>query len=885
MRERPSERGVTITELMVAVAIMTIGVLAMFGAFRYVNVALHVARGKTLATNLAQEKVESLKNLTYYELLVTTASATDSSVTPAVTYDTANYPPETIAIGGMTFTRYTYVTMVNVANNVITSVASNYPDTGMKQMTVSIVWTTDGGARKQWVLNNLLENPNVNPLDSTLSGYAAAAASGAKLAGVSVTIPQYPDYSAVTDSNGNYSFRIAHGSYTVMMSTPGYFTWSSPTITISRGGTTVVNSSMTAIASGTVSGIAWYNPGLVISQVVGTTTTVAASDHGHGSVCGSPQDVEYVELFNPTTYQINVAKTVGSGLGSAQENVRLNTQLGNSYFNDVMGGGGASYVYVSSYVPAGGYYLIASYPAFVANGQWIAADAYYNNACSAPNLIANHSCGSVRLTDAGGSIIDQVCWNGDSCAGATQYCNGAQIPTDANCGMNTGYASPACHNPPWEGNQLVRISSPAVLGRGTWGSAYDSQNNSLDFQYPISGSAATIGLNYSPYISAGSTLAVITGIPAIGAYVSASDYNSGSTQTYTAYIPSGGLSLPYAPFTLVDVATGTWSLNIALSSYYASIASVTVAASGSQVPVLSAATSPAWISAGIAAIELASSTLNGFVKGQVTDAGGNALAGITVQCAGVSKLTDVNGLYFMSVSSGPVVIIANPNNANPNYTQSIYSVTVYTSQSTSQNIALAQGGVLQGYMTTGTTPVPNFTVAALQGGNQMGSAVTNTSGVFTIRNLSTGTYTVQPTLDAGQTASPASFSPTLTAAGGTVFVGTFTITGAFGSITGTVSNNGALVTSGALILASTSTIASTPPSIAGSSAPALSPLYAVSSKADGTYALPVRGSSTYNIGVWVPTLQGTSSVSTVFKSYSGVVVSPGAATTQNLSLP
>ncbi|MDE1975974.1 MAG: prepilin-type N-terminal cleavage/methylation domain-containing protein, partial [Elusimicrobia bacterium] len=88
------ERGVTLTELMVAVAILGIGTLGFIGAFSAISRSLHISRGQTLATNLAQEKIEALKNLSYYELLITTAASTDPA---GLAYDTGNYPPEQIS--------------------------------------------------------------------------------------------------------------------------------------------------------------------------------------------------------------------------------------------------------------------------------------------------------------------------------------------------------------------------------------------------------------------------------------------------------------------------------------------------------------------------------------------------------------------------------------------------------------------------------------------------------------------------------------------------------------------------------------------------------------------------------------------------------------------
>jgi len=187
---------VTLTELMVAVAVLSIGALGFIGAFSAISRSLHISRGQTLATNLAQEKIESLKNLSYYDLLITTAASTDPA---GMAYDTSNYSPEQVSIGGMNFTRYTYVAMAELSNNKVTALSYTYPDTGMKEIIVDIVWEDAGNVIRHFSLSNLDENPNVNPLDSSLSGYVDDASTSLGLAGAIVRLEENP---ALTGQRG-----------------------------------------------------------------------------------------------------------------------------------------------------------------------------------------------------------------------------------------------------------------------------------------------------------------------------------------------------------------------------------------------------------------------------------------------------------------------------------------------------------------------------------------------------------------------------------------------------------------------------------------------------------------------------------------------------------
>jgi len=66
----PAGGGFTLLELLLASAIMSIGILGMVASFRYFNVGIQSAKGRSLANNLAQEKIEYLKNRSYYLSLI-----------------------------------------------------------------------------------------------------------------------------------------------------------------------------------------------------------------------------------------------------------------------------------------------------------------------------------------------------------------------------------------------------------------------------------------------------------------------------------------------------------------------------------------------------------------------------------------------------------------------------------------------------------------------------------------------------------------------------------------------------------------------------------------------------------------------------------------------
>jgi hypothetical protein len=113
-------------------------------------------------------------------------------------------------------------------------------------------------------------------------------------------------------------------------------------------------------------------------------------------------------------------------------------------------------------------------------------------------------------------------------------------------------------------------------------------------------------------------------------------------------------------------------------------------------------------------------------------------------------------------------------------------------------------------------------------------------------------------------------------------VGTFTITNAFGAIAGTVKTvYGVPIKTGVVIIAvpSGTTIGSLPPTNTNAVRTGSVVYYQGTSEADGSYSLPVRGGSTYNIYAWYTTFNGTTPV--VTKKSSLATIAAGQTATVN----
>lgn len=867
---RRPELGLSLVELMVAVSIISIGLLAFTTSFRLITHSIRDSRARSLAISLAQEKIENLKDIPYHKLQLTTVTVTNANFSPAITYDSINYPPETIRIGGITYTRGMYVSLTRLTGNEVTATSSIYPDSGLKFVTAYVMWE-QRGEWKKYELENLYENPNVDPLDATLQGVVKTN-TGVGLPGASVTILEKQDWNGTSGSGGSYLFRVHAGTYSVRASSAGYYDHTLTDVLINEGALLTTNFSLIAIGSGTVGGNVFVSTTMVISQVVVATTTRV----GDAADPDKTMDVEYVMLFNPTTYQY----PMGSNWANPATLYYASSESGETHgywdmFTNV----------VTTYVPPNTSYLVANSSWFLISDKWVRADAYYSTgAVTGTDYLRDDKQGSVILYKftAPTDFLDRVAWN-------------SPVLQSGGWADGTRLSSSTCASGIGKGNLIVRYSSPTRVGDGFYAPAYDSGNNTVDFAGPHI--TCPWGLTHPlmtwasvspviPYSTFDGTKTVIGGVPASGAFVTADDLLGGTTAAWMdSVLNDYTQSQPFARFSLSGVSTGTWTVTVATGIYFGQIASVVVPL-GAGVGVPNAVTDPAEAGSGVHVFRTTQVALGGYISGLVLNTAGSPIPNISVIAGGNSKTTGSNGRFFATVSTGPQTLIVNTNNANSVYSEYVAEVTVSLGKVNVSTITLAQAGTLTGFITPdGTSGLPNVEVTANRAGAQWGAGVSDTSGAFYIKNLSTGTYDIAPVLDPLDVWSPSSFTVT-TEASRMIHVGTFTVTGAQGKLGGSVTYNSSPVTIGALILVSTATLPSTPPAIVASSSPAQAVIYAASSKADGTYLLDVRGSTAtpYRVHAYVP-IVGPTSVTVSTKVYTGVIVYSTGTTTLDIVVP
>ncbi len=834
--------GITLVELMVAMVIMTIGVLGLVGGFKYFNIGVQSAKTRSLANNIAQERIEFLKNKSYYRVLVTTATADDPNFAPGeMTYDVAPNGEETVNVGGINFIRRVYIRKVNEdPDKNLQYLAWNEPDPGLKEIKVYVVWHERGQWRKLEV-RNLRENPERVNKDCTISGNVES--DGEELEGVTVRAQESPSYYGVTDSDGDYSFSIVPGTYTLLATKDGYFPATMASFGLPAGtDATNKNFSLTERYTGTIYGYALINNGdhLMISNVVAGTDTVT----GH---------TEWVEVYNPTTW----TWTMATGLGTGTEKVVFR------YKETSVVEKSLSFNYRTTTLDPGHYFLFANTGTVTAAGRTREADAIYswNGAWNDQDdtIEDDHdNAGFVQLKD-GSRVLDTIGWTAYAYAAWPLYWPEAY----------EGFGMYWYDDYPWP----YPINNSGLRGdmaftRNSWyysldtssASCYDSGYNYSDFH--ISSSPILVG----PRSSADSQYCA-GGNAAEGAVVFADD---GLSSPVTA--GSNGY------FWIENVSTGSWTVYMSSGVVYSSAA------------YYGGTTDNYWSWANYQV--LSTPTTYGYVTGRVTNVSGAALSNIKVYSpsgTGTGQVsTDWNGRYTLPVEAGVVNVMANYQSQNPSYVELSSADIVVGIGEVAKGVdfSLYQGGRIRGRITTnGVDPLPNIPVVGLKDGIEQGSGISDSDGYFLISGtgISTGTYVVVPQLEAGESASPSS-TTVLVQAGLTTFSSTYTVTGAFGYVQGSVTSGGNPITTGVLIYVTTSTLAAgaDPPDITPALRSGTGVYYAASSSALGTYSISAKGGYSYNVYAWYTTWAG-GVPTTTRKQSLGVAVAPNATVTVNFS--
>jgi len=829
-----TKKGVTLVEFIVGILIISLVILIFAGSFGNISKALLASKAKTLATNLAQEKIQILRQMPYHKILVTPSPSYNTEFSPPISYDTEYFPPEDIFEGGMRFTRYTYVYPVQEVDGKLEPISPTSPDVGMKCIEVSVVYPTAYG-KKVVRLRTVEANPDFTAFRGVIQGNVKDKVTLLNLSDVLVIVAENIGCRDYTDTNGNYLIKVSYGNYTVVASKRGYFTGLQQ-VSVGANPRTV-NFELQPMSSGTVFGYVWMNDRILISQVVGSTKNAEGFSQ------------EYVELYNPTTFWWQMAKSEYEGV------IGLKYQsTGDITISSV------PLRYINLSIPPFSYYLIANTTTVTVAGVTVTADAVYStSAVGSLNIIKTREEDGEQFAGGGVGIyyissdqwIDIVGWDWNEGARKAPIYETDGIDQVLGLGIDEQY--------------VRKVSTWGVVSG--WGNAYDSDNNNKDFvEYRKPLQIPPRNSSYS--------LPPLTGRPAIGAYVSANDGLSTVTNTYSVGTP------PVAYFELVSVATGTWSVFISSNEKVINIDNVIVQAGG-RTGVLNSNTNPSAYSPFFYS-QLQNVAQVGFISGKVVNALNQPLSNIKIVAGGSEAYTNTFGRYLLAISTGVYSVTANPGNLNPQYVyQTIDNVEVKRGVITSGiDFVLSQGGRVTGFVSRDkVNPLPGIVVQAQsQEGFVYGEDVSDNAGKFMIPNLSSGTYYIKPVLSSKEISTP-SVSTVTVSAGVTVFAGTFTITGALGKISGVVKYQGQPIQSGVLIIATT--IAFTVPPTLSTSTLTGPAYFITNSYEDGTYKLEVIGSTTtrYRIYGYYPIYDATGKPTILSTTLTNIQVLPGQEVT------
>jgi len=137
------EAAFTLIEVLIALAILSIGILGLAEMSYVVMKGNVISKQYTIASTLAQDKMEELRSRSYTDPLLTdvnTSNDSDLQSTSNVDYQETNIDEK--GNPGGRFTR-------------IVNIADNTPSTGMKTIVVMVTWTDVMGQARKIVFSTI----------------------------------------------------------------------------------------------------------------------------------------------------------------------------------------------------------------------------------------------------------------------------------------------------------------------------------------------------------------------------------------------------------------------------------------------------------------------------------------------------------------------------------------------------------------------------------------------------------------------------------------------------------------------------------------------------------------------------------------------------------
>lgn len=760
-------RGVTLAELMVSIAVLSVVGIATSFAYNEVMRSLVLSVAQGVAVRLAQDELETLGGLPYVNLMVTTQS--DLNIPPGV--DLTYYPLVSINMAGKSFTRSVIVSRAykNSSGQIIL-LSPSAADTGLKQVEV-IVNYMEGNTPRQETLNLLVSNPGLVPLNSTIYGVVSDTA-GAAVPTANVFVTENPNWTTIASSTGYYQIPIDTQPYTITATKSGY--WDDISSTITCLSSCQQNFQLQAHLTGSVGGLVTARP---------PSPRISGVYAGNGG-----DNNDYLELYNPTTAPFLITNGF-----TAKIQIQWIPQ--SDVISPVTFSWGDSNPHS---IPAQGYYLIATSSPTVNN---VSPDAVFASPTSPFSSLA---AGGVAIQDNFGVAMDSVGWTSGS--GNPGPSNGVEtagvlvsIATWGQGGFlerfstSSGSVSGIGHCFDSNDNATNIAALPSVLGSGY---PHDSQAipEPAEYGIPASSAAMLATDGYSAGTFASTTGYYLLNSVTTGTWAVAGYWTAFSTITVSSIVVNSGAYTPldllleptavaesgvagqvlrsdtFAPLAGIKVSVGIQNtLTNAAGDYVLSLStgyySIRVNDGFSNINYNTVASTVTDISTGIISGINFNLLPSGLVSGQVTTDGTDPYPGISVQALSgglqvATAVTDSFGnytIYGVPATADQISPILNPSQAS---TPASINVTVAQGQTSSgnnfiitSNLAQLSGTVTQGGtpITTGvlivasTTSWPSLPIvnnAFRAGSTPIYDAVSDTVGNYNLSIVGNSSYTI-----------------------------------------------------------------------------------------------------------------------------------------------
>ena len=589
----------------------------------------------------------------------------------------------------------------------------------------------------------------LTPITGSVSGHVIDSASGNPLAGATVA---YAGGSTTTDSTGSYSLaNLTPGTQTLTVTLLGYNPGGN-TVSIVAGSNATQDFALVALpttgtATGTVTDSSTHAGLAGVTIAVGNLSTTSDASGAYtlsNLPTGSQSLTATLAGYNSSTLAsvINAgqATTTNFVLAPIVTTGTITGMVTDAATSNAIAGATVSYNGGSTTTDTSGNYEFANVAAGSVTVNVSASG--YGNASNSVTVAAGSSATQnfpLTATPKVGSISGKVAdVSGRALSAAAVAYSGGSAITDANGNYSlTNVAA---------GSQTLTASLAGYVSVSQSVSVTTNQSTTQNF-----------------------TLTLATGT--ISGTVTNSATNAALPGVTVSYAGGSAITSASGAYTLANVAPGSWTLTFALSGYGSSSQTVTVVAGQTAAANASLTATP------------------GAITGKITNAsGGAAIAGATVSYAGGSTTTDSTGTYTLSnVAPGSQSVTVQA----AGFTSKTQSVTVNAGSTATLNVALtATTATLTGKITNASSGSGLSGATVSVAGK---TATSNSSGVYSVTGVATGTYTMTVTLK-GWTNGTASIN----AVGGTTVTTNIPLA-TTGIVTGTVKKASGSLDSGVTV--------------------------------------------------------------------------------------